>query len=106
AVVLELKKKRVALVSLDLIGFFKDDCDRVRERLKREAGIEETLISSTHTHSGPDTLGIWGASRASSGLDPAYVQLISDRVLEAVKTATAKLAPITLHAATGQTRGL
>lgn len=106
AVVFELAGKRVALVSLDLIGLFKDDCDRVRERCKREAGMAETLISSTHTHSGPDTLGIWGASRASSGLDPAYMQLISDRVLGAVREASDRLVPITLHAATGATRGL
>ena len=105
ALVLELGKRRVALIAVDLIGLFKDDCDRVRARL-RQAGIDEAIVSSTHTHAGPDTLGIWGPSRASSGLDPAYMRLVSDRVLEAVQTASARLQPVTLHAATGQTHNL
>src|SRR5262245_864704 len=53
AVVLEHDNRRVALVSLDVIGFFHPNVLRVREQLP---GFTYLLVTSTHNHEGPDTL--------------------------------------------------
>src|SRR5437762_849861 len=64
AVVLEAGKIKVALVSVDVVGLFREPVERVRQQLP---GFAYVLVSSTHNHEGPDTLGLWGATFASSG---------------------------------------
>src|SRR5881227_94138 len=55
AVVLKDGKKKLALVSVDLVGFFNPNVQSVRKQLP---GFDYLLVSSTHTHEGPDTLGL------------------------------------------------
>src|SRR5258708_39489505 len=57
--------KKIALVSVDLVGFFHTYVTRVREQLK---GFTYVLISSTHSHEGPDTLGLWGPHPLKSAI--------------------------------------
>src|SRR5262245_30598089 len=59
AVVLKDGHSSVALVSVDLVGFFHANVDNVRKHL---SGFDFVLVSSTHSHEGPDTLGLWGKS--------------------------------------------
>src|SRR5262249_37477025 len=56
AVVLHDGKQKIALVSIDVVGFFHPNVVRVREGLP---GFAYVLVSSTHNHEGPDTLGLW-----------------------------------------------
>jgi hypothetical protein len=79
AIVITKGDLSIGLVSLDLVGFFHDDVVRVR-LAAAQAGLDldHVLVASTHTHEGPDTMGIWGANPGKSGYDPAYV---SDRVI-------------------------
>jgi hypothetical protein len=46
------------------------------------------VVACTHTHSGPDTLGLWGPDRSVSGVDTLYLasvkQAIVDTVIEAL----------------------
>src|SRR5690606_8088771 len=56
---------RIGLVALDLIGLFHTSVLRIREAIatKGDGGrplVDYLLVASTHTHSGPDTLGLWG----------------------------------------------
>lgn len=87
--------RHVVLVSLDLIGFLHPWQERVRDRLAgRVPEPHNVLVTSTHTHSGPDTIGLWGRSLLGllplrSGVDPAYMErlvgLVVEVVLEAVR---------------------
>jgi hypothetical protein len=43
--------------------------------------VEHIVIASDHTHHGPDTIGAWG------GVPEAYLRLIHDRTVQAIKTA-------------------
>ncbi|MHB1425492.1 MAG: neutral/alkaline non-lysosomal ceramidase N-terminal domain-containing protein, partial [Gemmataceae bacterium] len=86
AVVLRHGKEKIALVALDLIGFFHPRVESVRQRLP---GFRYVLISSTHNHEGPDTLGLWGASPFQSGVDAEYLAQVETRIIEAVKAADA-----------------
>ncbi len=70
AVVLAGGKEKIALVSVDLVGLFHPNVERARKRL---SGFRYVLVSSTHNHEGPDTLGLWGPSPLQPGVDRAYM---------------------------------
>jgi hypothetical protein len=84
AIVLRHDKSKIALVSVDLVGFFHANVERVRKELP---GFSYVLVSSTHNHEGPDSLGLWGAGFADSGIDPDYLALVEKQIVKAVKDA-------------------
>jgi hypothetical protein len=92
AVVFRHDKKKIAVVSVDLVGFFHANVERVRKRLP---GFSYVVVSSTHNHEGPDTLGLWGASFLRSGVDPDYLALVEKRIALAVKGADGACKPVT-----------
>src|SRR5260221_3894238 len=92
AVVLRHGKQTIALVSIDVVGFFHANVELVRKQLP---GFEYVLVSSTHNHEGPDTLGLWGKSPFASGVDADYMKLLEERIVKAVKAAEAELRPAT-----------
>ncbi len=91
ALVLRHADRKVALVSVDVIGLFHPLVERVRQRLD---GFHYVLVSSTHNHEGPDTLGLWGSSALRSGVDPAYLTLVEDQIVKAVKAADGARKPV------------
>ena len=60
ACVIDDGKTRLALVSLDAIGFFHDDVIAVRRQLAAELKLDYVMVCSTHNHSTPDLMGLWG----------------------------------------------
>jgi hypothetical protein len=90
AVVLGYGKDRVALVSVDVVGLFLPSVERVRAKLP---GFKYVLVSATHNHEGPDTLGLWGPSPLQSGVDPDYLARVEAGCAEAVKKAEAAAKP-------------
>jgi hypothetical protein len=99
ALVLRHGKTKLALVSVDLIGFFHP---YVREVRKGLPGFAYILVSSTHNHEGPDTLGLWGAGLFDSGVDPAYIKEVVRRVIQAVRTADAAARPANVRLGTAR----
>lgn len=92
AVVFKHGKEKIAVVAIDLIGLFHSRIERVRQRLP---GFRYVLISSTHNHEGPDTLGLWGRSPFSSGVDAAYIAKVENQIVAAVKAADAACKSVT-----------
>jgi hypothetical protein len=86
AVVFKHGEEKIALVSLDLVGFFHPRIQSVRQRLP---GFRYVLVSSTHNHEGPDTLGLWGPSAFKSGVDAGYLAEVEKQIAAAVKAADA-----------------
>lgn len=88
AVVLDQGSTRLAIVSLDLVGFFHDDVLGIREEAAA-AGLEvdHVLVSSTHQHEGPDTMGLWGERIGRSGYDPEYVASVRAQAVLAIAAA-------------------
>jgi len=84
AVALRNGDRKLAIVSIDVVGFFYANVLRVRDELKDFAYV---LVSSTHNHEGPDTLGLWGPNPFTSGVDPEYVQHIEKQIVKAVRAA-------------------
>src|SRR5262245_34509845 len=91
AVVLSDGKRRVALVSVDLVGLFLTATQRVKAALP---GFDHVVVSSTHNHEGPDTMGLWGETALQSGIDPDYLASVEKRIVEAVKTADKNRQPV------------
>ena len=90
AIVLRHGDDKIAVVSVDLVGLFHTSVEKVRTALPR---FRYVLVSSTHNHEGPDSLGIWGPSLFFSGADPAYVQLVEQKIVAAVRQADSTAQP-------------
>ena len=59
------------------------------------------VICSTHTHNGPDTIGFWGPSLISTGLDMTYQEYLVDAVEAVFRDAEPNMLPVTATFATG-----
>jgi hypothetical protein len=90
AIVLDRGDTRIALVSLDLVGFFRDDIELVRQAVAGE-GIDFVLVASTHTHQARDSVGIWGVTEDETGVSPAYQAFVRDRTAAAIREAAGRL---------------
>lgn len=90
AVVLQAGDRKIALVSVDLVGLFHAGALRVRKKLP---GFSYVLVSSTHNHEGPDTLGLWGATAFQSGVDAEYLRFVEDRIVAAAESAARATSP-------------
>ncbi|NJK31947.1 MAG: hypothetical protein HC927_05745 [Deltaproteobacteria bacterium] len=71
AVAMQQGNTRIVLVSIDTVGYFYDEVLAIRELLA-DQDLDLLVVSSTHTHEGPDTMGLWGSSLAESGFNPDY----------------------------------
>jgi hypothetical protein len=84
AFVLRNAGRKVAFVCMDLVGFFNPNVENVRRKLR---GFDYVLVSSTHVHEGPDTLGLWGSGPLVSGVDPEYIAFVEEQAARAVEEA-------------------
>ncbi len=99
-------RQKVAIVAVDLIGFFHADVLKARERLQQEVPGAVLVVASTHDHEGPDTMGLWGKGRFSSGVDPGYLERVRTAVVEAAAEALSRTRPGRLLVAQTRTPGL
>ena len=75
---LRIAKQKLVLCSVDLIGLFYDDVLTVRREFEQTTPSAAFLIvAATHTHGGPDTLGLYGPRLLESGIDAKYLQWVS-----------------------------
>jgi hypothetical protein len=86
-------RQKIAIVAVDLIGLFHDDVLKAREELERSVPGAVLIVASTHDHQGPDTQGLWGKGRFSSGVDSAYVERVRRTAAEAAREALGRLVP-------------
>jgi hypothetical protein len=77
-------KKKIAIVSVDLVGLFYDPCMRIRAALP---GFDYVVVSSTHNHEGPDTMGLWGPNALTNGIDPDYLAFVEKTVVQTIREA-------------------
>ena len=88
---------RLAIIVLDVIGFMYDDVIDVRNRIPSDAGITYAIIASTHTHEGPDILGLWGKSFLKSGVNKDYLEFVKIQAVNSVMAAVANIRPARLE---------
>lgn len=101
ALAFRLGETTAAIVGVDLIGLDGSDVAQVREELaSRDIDPSGVMIACTHTHSGPDTIGLWGPDRATPGVDARYLAHVKTTIVEAVIEALTFCCPVRLRAAT------
>ncbi len=93
ASVLDDGVSRVAFVSLDAIGFFHDDVARVRRQLARDWNLTYVAIFSTHNHSTPDVMGLWGPDYLHTGVNQRYLESVRAACANVVGMAVSNLQP-------------
>ena len=85
---------RIAIVTADNEGVFKEIWDEVRAKVASDGvSLDAVFPSSTHDESAPDTIGITGPAVQTSGVDPFYVEFFVARVAGAIERAAADLSP-------------
>ncbi len=94
--VLDNGNKRIAIVSVDIIGFMHDDVIDVRNKIPKDLHITYSIICSTHTHEGPDMLGLWGKTYLKSGVNRDYMNFVKSKIVESIVSATMSLQPASL----------
>jgi len=99
-------KQKLAIVAVDLVGVFHADVEKARQRLERAVPGAILIVASTHNHEGPDTMGLWGKGRFSTGVDPAYLERVRTTIADAAAEALSRLQPATLSFAKTRTPDL
>jgi hypothetical protein len=106
ALVIEDDTHKVAMVSVDLIGYVYYGryygFAKAQELVDPALGIDTFVYSSTHQHEGPDALGLWGFFEFADGKFPRYLQFVDRQVARAIAMAGAAetMRPVTVVAAT------
>ncbi len=99
-VILKQGNTKIAMISIDCVGWMYDEVLRIREQLKAEkVDVSYVFAAATHVHEARDTMGIWGIDDATSGLDKAFNTSVRNKAVKAVKDALARLEPV--HATFG-----
>ena len=90
--VLRWKETTIAIVALDVIGYFSSDIASIREAVS-DLDIDHVSVSSTHVHEGPDTVGIWGMNEMWPGWREEFYTKINEETEAAIREAHASMAP-------------
>ena len=88
---------RVAITSIDAVGFIYDDAVDIRKSAHEKNNCDYTIISSTHVHQAPDLIGIWGDSFFKSGVNTEYMRYVKRQTVAAIETAVKSLVPVKLR---------
>ncbi|MBK7452531.1 MAG: neutral/alkaline non-lysosomal ceramidase N-terminal domain-containing protein [Anaerolineales bacterium] len=88
ALTMQTEQTTLVLVALDLIGFFHPDVQDVINTLMVSEPFRvlnpQVVIASTHTHHGPDTMGLWGPDDKTRGVDEEYLAAIKNKIADAI----------------------
>lgn len=99
AIVLRDGDRKIALVSVDSIGIPYPIVRAARRKLE---DFDFVLVASTHSHSSPDVIGIWGPAPDKSGVDPLYVKQLRRGIVQAVREADRAAEPARAEYGTAQ----
>ena len=97
SLVLSQNGTTVIFIANDLIGLLFQYMNPVKRELESTLGVPFTniIIASTHTHQGPDTVGIWGGP-----VDPEYMHFLMDQMYAAAVAAWEAQVPVSVRSAT------
>jgi len=87
AVVIDDRVSSIIIITLDNIGLTRPDIVHIQiQASERIPGLapDHVIVSSTHTHAGPDVVGLWGSNYWSSGRDQTYVNKLIDTAVDTI----------------------
>ncbi len=101
AVVVQVGSRKLAIVGLDLgRSPSEKSLQRIRDRIKSEAGIEHSFIAGSHTHHGPVLELSDEKGKGKGRFDAAirYYQQMEDGIVAAIVEADKSIVPVKLAA--------
>ena len=110
ALTMQTDQTTLVLVALDLIGFFHPDVQDVIRRVQISELFKNSevsiVIASTHTHHGPDTMGLWGPDDKTRGVDEEYLSGIKNKIVDVILASSSDLKPASVKWASVHAAGL
>ena len=97
AVVISDHNDIIAFLTIDCIGLLYPQLVQIRNEVKKtlpEFPTAHIVLSSTHTHSGPDVVGIWGPDMLHSGVDTNYIHRLVFTAAQQIITAYRNRVPV------------
>ena len=91
AVAIQVGRVKCAVLAIDCIGVTPPLVAAIEQLVKLAPG--RLLICATHTHTGPDTIGLWGPDAVTSGVSEAVMQQLVEGGATAVNAALERLQP-------------
>jgi hypothetical protein len=88
----------VVICGVDVIGLFSDDVARMRARVDADL-----IVSALHDHEGPDTMGLWGPASGRTGINEAYMKVLTDQVAGCAQDAIRSMRPARIKLAAVRT---
>jgi hypothetical protein len=87
AVVISGSGGNLSILTVDCIGLLHPQLQDIRRKAREripdpDFNPDHIVVSSTHSHAGPDLVGIWGHDMAHSGVDPVYITQLTDTATE------------------------
>lgn len=104
ALAIQTEQTTLVLVALDLIGFFRPDVYEVIEKVNRPD--VQIIIASTHTHHGPDTMGLWGPDQKTRGVDEVWMSATKQKIVDVIHASLSDLKPASVKWASVHVPGL
>jgi hypothetical protein len=104
AVVLQDDHTTIGIITFDCIGLMYPELEKIRLLVKKripEFPVDHLVSSSTHTHAGPDVVGIWGKDFLHTGVVSSHMDLIVERAAMAVEAAWKSRRPVSIQHAAG-----
>lgn len=95
------------IVAVDTLGVSMRRADAIRRRVVKAAppgldlAVERVVVAATHTHAGPDTIGIFGPDDLTGAWDGGYLDVIEDQATAAALEALGSLREARLSFAEG-----
>jgi hypothetical protein len=105
AVFIGNQEQHIVLLTFDCIGLMYPALLEIREKVKHDlpsVDPSRIVMSSTHTHAGPDVVGIWGKNFSQSGVNQHHMQKIISSAVAAIKEAFDKRTNCTMQYAEGK----
>jgi hypothetical protein len=85
-----------ALVGVDAVGLRFSTVENIRKAVQSWNPEVRVLINASHSHSTPDTFGLWGELPNRSGVDPEYLKQLESKTIAVVREAVSSMRSVTL----------
>ena len=96
AVWLDAGGEGILLIGIDCVALDSGTVEDIRNELAGIPGCRSINVYSTHTHAGPDTLGLWGPV-GFNGKNTAYMKVLKAAAAQAAREAAASRRPADLY---------
>ncbi len=105
AVAIANNDNAVVFVTFDCIGLPYPVLQQIRDAVEKKVppsqlDVTHIIASSTHTHAGPDVIGIWGEDMQHTGVDSAYTSFLIHTAADVITRAWKRRQPVTARYAT------